>query len=126
MRKLHRIVIAVLVAAPLVATLAAADSKAVQAMAGILMKLNHFPSDAEKATLKAIVDDKNSTAGERTVAQALMNVMHKVSAADKPKLEALVSDKDTSDALKTIAKVILNLNHTPTDAEKEQLKKIAS
>src|ERR1039457_6191822 len=59
----------------------AAESKAVQTMAGILMNLHHFPSDSDKQALMQITEDKSATADERTVAQALMNVKHTVAAA---------------------------------------------
>lgn len=138
MRKMLSIVSAMLLAAPFVAAqggakpappaAAAQTAKptATQTMAGILMGLNHFASDAEKATLKTIVDSKTSNDAERTVAQALINVQHKVAAADAPKLQALVKDAKASESVKTIASVILALNHTPSDAEKAALKKIAS
>jgi hypothetical protein len=104
----------------------AAESKAVQTMATILEKLNHFPSDSEKATLKGIVDDKNATAHERTIAQAMINLQHAVSPDDKPKLNAVVKDEKAPASVKTLANVILNLNHKPTDADKEKLKKLTS
>ena len=126
MRYLLRIALAVLIVAPVAARqTAATQSKNVPTMAGILLKLNHFASDADKTTLKAIVDDKAATAPEKTIAQALLNVQHKVSDADKPKLEALVKDTATPESIKTMAQVILNLNHTPSAAEKDTLKKIA-
>ena len=107
-------------------TVTAAESKAVQAMAGILMSLNHFPGDADKQTLKGIMDDKATTAQERVVAQALLNVQHKVSADDKPKLEAIVNDPAASASLKTLATTIINLNHMASSADKEKLKPLAS
>jgi len=137
MRPMLAIVLAGVLAAPLVAAqqtkpappqtaAPAAASKNVQTMAGILMRLNHFPSDAEKATLKGIVDNKAATEGERTVAQALINLQHKVAAADQPKLQALVKDAKTPESIQTLSSIILSLNHTPSDADKDRLKKIAS
>jgi hypothetical protein len=99
---------------------------AVQTMAGILTGLNHFPSDADKQSLKQIVEDKSATADERTVAQALMNVEHKVSDADKAKLEAILEDQKASGSIKTLAGVILGLNHTPSEADKKKLQALAS
>ena len=113
------------IAVAFVTMIVAAQGKAVPAMAGILMKLNHFAGDADKKTLTAIVDDKAATAAERTVAQALLNVLHTASAADKAKLDALVKDKATPEGLKTIATIILSLNHTASDAQKADLKKLA-
>lgn len=121
-----RILPALLLLAFMTSAVAAAETTAVQTMAGILVKLNHFPSDTEKQDLKKILDDKATTAHERVVAQALLNVQHKVTSEDKPKLEAVIKDKSAPDGVKTLAAVIVGLNHTPSDAEKEKLKKLAS
>jgi len=56
----------------------AAESKAVQTMAGILLHLQHYPTDAAKQSLKQIIEDKSATKDERTVAQALIDVQHTV------------------------------------------------
>ena len=100
----------------------AAESKAVQAMAAILLHLQHFPNDADKQSLKQITEDKSATRDERTVAQALMDVQHTVAAADKPKLEAIVSDDKAASSVKTLAAVLLNLKHMPSESDKEKLK----
>jgi hypothetical protein len=116
----------VLLLAVAVTPLAAAETKAVQTMSGILMKLNHFPSDAEKKTLQAIVDDKTTTADERVVAQALINMKHKPAAEDQTKLEAVGKSKTASESVKTLATIVAGLNHTPSEADKEKLKKLSS
>jgi hypothetical protein len=99
----------------------AAESKAVQTMAGILTNIHHFPSDADKQALQQIAADKSTTADERTVAQALMNVQHMVAAGDKPNLEAIVSNDKASSSVKTLASVILGLHHMPSDSDKAKL-----
>jgi len=100
----------------------AAESKAVQVMAGILMNIQHTPSAADKQALTQIEKDKGSSADERTVAQALMNVEHTVAAADKPKLEAIVADAKAPASVKTLASVILGLHHFPSASDKEKLR----
>jgi len=99
----------------------AAESKAVQTMAGILMNVHHYPSDSDKQALVQITEDKSATADERTVAQALMDVQHTVAAADKPKLEAIVNDDKAANSVKTLACVILNLHHMASDSDKAKL-----
>ena len=99
----------------------AAESKAVQTMAGILMNVHHYPSDSNKQALVQITEDKSATADERTVAQALMDVQHTVAAADKPKLEAIVNDDKAANSVKTLACVILNLHHMASDSDKAKL-----
>jgi hypothetical protein len=104
----------------------AAASKAVQTMAGILLHLQHYPSDTDKQSLKQITEDKAATKDERTVAQALMDVQHTAAAADKPKLEAIVADAKADSSVKTLASIILNLKHMPSESDKEKLKALAS
>ena len=126
MRNRLHLLFVLLLLTVVVSPMAAAETKAVQTMSGILLKLNHFPNDAEKKTLQGIVEDKTTTAQERVVAQALINVQHKATAEDKTKLEALVKDTTTPESVKTLAAIVLGLNHAPSDADKEKLKKLAS
>jgi hypothetical protein len=100
----------------------AAESKAVQTMAGILANLQHFPSAADKETLKGIAEDKAATANERTLATALSNVQHMAAAGDKPALEAIVADAKATNGAKTLASIILNVKHFPSADDKEKLK----
>jgi len=104
----------------------AAESKAVQTMAGILLHLQHYPTDADKQSLKQIIEDKSATKDERTVAQALIDVQHTVAAADKPKLEAIVKNGKATSPVKTLAEIILKLNHMPSASDKEKLKALGS
>src|SRR5690606_14012229 len=76
----------------LLAPLASAGDDSVHTMAGILIKLNHFPSAEEKATLQAIIASPDSSAATKAIAQAIHDMQHSVSAADKAKLEAIASD----------------------------------
>jgi hypothetical protein len=99
----------------------AAESKAVQTMAGILTTMQHFPNAADKEALAKIVDDKATTADEKTVAKALTNVQHKVAAGDKAALDAIVADAKASSGVKTLAGVIVGLNHMASAADKEKL-----
>lgn len=121
--KYRTAILAVVLLFGVVATVAsAAESKAVQTMAAILLHLQHFPSDADKQSLKQITEDKSATADERTVAQALIDVQHTVAAADKPKLEAIVNDGKAANSVKTLASILLTLKHMPSDSDKEKLK----
>ncbi len=104
---------------------ASQDSKAVKTMAGILLKLNHFPSDAEKKTLQGLIDDKATTAHERTLAHALMHLQHAATAEDKPKLAAIGKDAAAPASVRTLADILLRLNHMPNAADKEKLADIA-
>ncbi len=104
----------------------AAESKAVQTTAAILLHFQHFPTDSDKQSLKQITEDKSATEDERTVAQALLDAKHTAAAADKPKLEAVIKDDKASSGVKTLASIILNLKHMPSESDKEKLKALAS
>jgi len=104
----------------------AAESKAVHSMAAILLNFQHFPTDADKQTLKQITEDKSATKDERTVAQAILDVQHTPAAADKPKLEAIVNNDKADTSVKTLASIVLNLKHMPSDSDKEKLKALAT
>jgi hypothetical protein len=108
------------------APVALAQTDATRTMARILMHLNHFPSDADKAELAAIVDDEAAGEGERTVARALLNMQHQVSDDDRAALEALARDSAAAENLRTLAGVLADVNHAPTGAQKDELKPIAT
>jgi hypothetical protein len=123
----HRIVVSVALFLGVVGTVInAAESKAVQTMAAILLHLQHFPTDADKQSLKQITEDRSATTDERTVAQALMDVQHTAAAADKPKLEAILKEAKASSSVKTLASIILNLKHMPSENDKKKLKALTS
>lgn len=108
------------------ALMAQAPGENIQTIAGILAKLNHFASDAEKKTLQGIVASPTATAPEKTLAEAVMNVQHTATAADKEKLQALMKDSGAPEGARMIAGVLAGLNHTPSDEQKAALAKLAA
>ena len=103
---------------------ALAATPAVSDMAGILMHLEHFPSDAEKAKLKDIIANKATTEQERMLAVAITNLKHAVADADKPKLQKLTSDTSAPAEVRDMAGIILNLDHKPSAADKGKLQQM--
>ena len=103
---------------------ALAASVAVQEMAGVLVHLEHFPSDAEKTKLKGIVDNKSSTEQERVLATAISNLKHKATAEDKDKLKHLMDDTTTPAEVRELAGVVLNISHMPSAEDKGKLEKL--
>ncbi len=103
---------------------ALAASAAVKEMAGIVMHLNHFPSDAEKVKLKGIVDNKGSTGQERVVATAISNLKHQAAAEDKDKLKQVMDDAAAPAEVRDLAGIVLNINHKPSAADKGKLEQM--
>lgn len=119
---LKRLIVALICCAFLAGISSAfAASDAIKTMAGIMMKLNHYPSDAEKETLKGIVNGK-ATDAEKTLATAMINLQHSATAADKKKLNKLIADDSTPGPVRAMAKIIANLNHMPSGDDKKVLK----
>lgn len=102
-----------------------AASMAVRGMAGIVMKLNHYPSDAEKAELKAIAANKESTEQERTIASAITNMEHKVAAGDAEKLKQVMNDTSAPAEVRDLAGIVLKISHKPSEEDKRKLETMA-
>ncbi len=100
---------------------ALAASSAVREMAGIVMHLEHYPSDAEKARLKAIAADKDSTGQERVIATAIANLKHQVAAGDVDKLKKVAGDMSAPAEVRDLAGIVLNISHMPSSADKSKL-----
>lgn len=100
---------------------ALAVSTAVREMAGIVMHLNHYPSDAEKTRLRAIVADKDSTESERVIATAISNLEHKVTAGDAENLRKVTGDMSAPAEVRDLAGILLDINHKPGAADKGKL-----
>ena len=102
-----------------------ADSDAIKVMAGIMINLNHFPSDEDKAVLKGIIDSDDSSEEAVTIAMALSNMQHQVTAADAERLADLVDDDLNDESARQLAGILLDINHSPSDDDKMALKTIA-
>jgi hypothetical protein len=100
---------------------AQAASAAVREMAGIMMHLNHYPSDAEKVRLKAIAADAGSIVQERVIAAAITNLEHRVAADDADKLKKVAGDMSVSAEVRELAAILLSINHRPSGADKKKL-----
>lgn len=100
---------------------ALAASMAVRDMAGIMMNLKHYPGDAEKAKLKAIVADKASTEQERVIANAIMNLEHEAAAGDVDKLKKVMGDMSAPAEVRDLAGIVLHMSHKPSSADKSKL-----
>lgn len=93
-------------------------------MAGIVLSLQHFPSDADKEKLAAIAaSDAADTV--KTVANAIANIQHSVSDADKAALEAIADDESQSADLRELAFIVAELNHVPSAEDKASLAELA-
>lgn len=99
---------------------AIAEEDNIKTMAGIMMNLNHYPSDSEKETLREI-SLKSTNSYEKTMATAMINLEHAATAEDKKKLSQIIEDNAAPEDVKTLAKIIKDLNHKPSSDDKKKL-----
>lgn len=115
-----------LIAALFAAGMAQADSAAIRTMANIAMNMNHFPSDEDKAALKAIIDSDDASEDEADIALAMSNIEHKLTSEDAERLTDIANDSSSDDAARKLAGVLLKFNHAAGDAEKATLTALAA
>lgn len=125
MRTSRTFLAAVSVAALFAAGVVAAGGHALKTMAEITMNLNHYPSDDEKATLKAIIDSDDSSEEEAAIAMALTNMQHQVTEDDAERLADIVADDAADAGARKLAGILLKINHRPSDDDKKTLAALA-
>lgn len=99
-------------------------SDATHTMAGILLSLNHFPSDADKAALSSIEESETASYNEKMLAGVIAGIAHKVSDDDREELEELLDDEDIEAGVRVIANALLGINHKVSDGDAAALKKL--
>ena len=108
-----------------IANLALAEGDAIGTLARITMNLNHYPSDADKETLNAIIESDESSDDEVTIAMAILNMQHTVGAGDAQRLDELVTDDMVDESVRTLAGILMHINHSPSDEDKAALAELA-
>ncbi len=103
------------------ASMGLAHGNAVSTMAGIVMHLNHYPSESEKKVLTEIAQDAHATAGEKVLAGALIRMRHQVDAADAAKLRTLAADSQAGKDEREFADILLGIAHHPSAADRQRL-----
>lgn len=100
-------------------------SDAVKTVAGILLTVNHFPSDAEKATLEELAAQPTTTENEKVLIEALVNMEHSVREADEARLAAIAADQSAPESVRTVAEILGRFLHMASDEDKAALKELA-
>lgn len=125
MRTSRTLLAVVSVASLFAAGVVAASGHALKTMAEITMNLNHYPSDEEKTTLKAIIDSDDASEEEAAIAMALSNMQHQVTEDDAERLADIVADDAADAGARKLAGILLKINHRPSDDDKQALAALA-
>lgn len=103
------------------ATLAQEAGDALKTIADIVASLNHFPSDADKATLAEIAGNEDLPQGLRNMANTVANISHAASAEGKEQMAAIQANDQAPDTAKALAGIIASVNHTASAEAKATL-----
>ena len=87
------------------------NGAAFREIADIVVSLNHFPSDADKATLMAISSNDALAEPLREMATTVANISHAANAEGKEAM-ARIQAAEVPDNGKALAGIIASLNHT--------------
>ncbi len=94
---------------------------ALKDIADIVVSLNHFPSDADKAKLMVIADNGDFPQGVRDMATTVANISHSANAEGKEAMARIVANDQAPDRSKTLAGIIADLNHMASADAKSSL-----
>ena len=97
------------------------NAMSAKTIAGILVGLNHFPSDSDKTALMAIAEDDSNGRAYRAVATAVSNIQHGATDADKEILNRIIASDQAPDEVKALAEVVVGLMHSAGADAKETL-----
>ena len=95
------------------APFASANTDTIRSLARMTMNLDQPLSDADKASLDAIVDSIEATDEEATIAMALSNFDQTVSPGDMDRLFEVVDDDLSDESARVLAGILLRLNQNP-------------
>lgn len=93
-------------------------------IAGIVVSMNHFPSDADKERLMAISADESLDVGVRDMATAVTNIAHAANDDGKAAMAAIIAGDEAPDRAKVLAGTIAGFNHAASDEDKAKLSEL--
>lgn len=102
-----------------------ADGHTESTLAEILTGMNHFPSDAEKATLNEIAQDTGVSDNLRAIAAAIAGIAHTPSAEAQARLNGILSSDAASEAEKALAVAVLRFEHKLSNEDAAALAELA-
>jgi hypothetical protein len=84
---------------------------ALKEIANIVVSINHFPSDADKAALAKISGNEAYPQGIRDMATTVSNIEHAANDAGKAAMARIQASDQASASAKALAGMITNFNH---------------
>ena len=107
------------------APFASANTDTIRSLARMTMNLDKPLSDADKASLNAIVDSIEATDEEATIALALAQFDQTVAPDDVNRLYEVVEDDLSDESARALAGILLRLNQNPEADDAATLAELA-
>ena len=107
------------------APFASANTDTIRSLARMTMNLDKPLSDADKATLTAIVDSIEATDEEATIALALSKFDQTVAPGDVNRLYEVIDDSLSDESARVLAGILLRLNQNPNADDAATLAELA-
>jgi len=107
------------------APFANANTDTIRSLARLTMSLDKPLSEADKASLKAIVDSIDATDEEATIALALSQFDQTVAPDDVDRLFEVVEDDLSDESARALAGILLRLNQNPEADDAATLAELA-
>lgn len=108
------------------APFASASTDNIRSLARVTMNLDKPLSDADKASLNAIVESDDATDEEATIALALAQFDQRVAPGDVDRLYQVVEDDLSDESARVLAGILLRLNQNPDADDAAILAELAS
>ena len=97
------------------------NGEAMKQIADIVGSLNHFPSDADLATLDEIIGNSELAQGVREMADAVANIEHSANEEGRGAMDGIQNNAQAPERAKVLAGIIANISHSANDNAKAQL-----
>jgi hypothetical protein len=107
------------------APFASANTDTIRSLARMTMSLDKPLSEADKASLNAIVDNIEATDEEATIALALSQFDQTVAPDDVNRLYEVVEDDLSDESARALAGILLRLNQNPNADDAATLAELA-
>lgn len=107
------------------APFASANTDTIRSLAKMTMSLDQPLSEADKASLDAIVDSIDATDEEATIALALAHFDQTVRPGDADRLFEVVDDDLSEESARVLAGILLRLNKNPNAEDAAVLAELA-
>jgi len=114
----------ILLAAWFLMTFSRSTGNTIRTIDEIIMNLKHYPSDRDKQLLQRVIDNSETSPGEKMLAETLIRMRNRVKGVDAAKLTEFRNDTSAPDKERELADILLRISHQPSSAHHQRLEKL--